>query len=124
MINNVPLTYPRRHKLRALAESPTLLLITRGLIGILFCIASFLAVRVEQDHDTTTGISVQLAGIKEAITAATANRYTSIDAERDKVLQSQYVGALRDDFMDQKTVTRQVLSNHENRILILERMRH
>lgn len=113
----------RRQKLTALAESKILLLITRGLIGAVFGIASFLAVRVEQDHDTTTAISEKLTGIQAAITSATANRYTSIDAERDRIAQAAALGALRDDYIDHKTVTRQVLNNHDNRIQVLERLR-
>lgn len=110
----------RHPKLRSLAESQILLLVTRGLIVIVFGIASFLALRVEQDHDATTAITEKLGSIQAAIQSATANRYTSVDAERDRIAQAAALSALRDDYTDHKTVTRQVLSNHENRIQLLE----
>lgn len=103
----------RHPKLRSLAESKILLLVTQGLIVIVFAIASFLALRVEQDHDETTTISEKLTGIQAAITAAAANRYTSIDAERDKIAEAAAIGYLRDQF----TETRE---NHEKRIERLE----
>lgn len=99
--------------MRSLAENPLIALIARGLIPIILAIAGFLALRVEQDHDATTTISAQLAGIQEALKTATDHRYTSIDAERDRIEQAATLGFLRDDYI--KTT-----NNHEARIQRLE----
>lgn len=113
MVNKAHPTAIRHPKLRALAENPVLVLIARGLIPVILAVAGFLALRVEQDHDSTTAITAQLVGIQDTIRAATTNRYTSIDAERDKIAEAAAIGYLRDQF----TETR---DNHEKRIERLE----
>lgn len=113
MLHKLPAPVLRHPKLRSLAENPLLALIARMLIPVILAIAGFLALRVEQDHDGITTVQSQLAAIQDGLKAATANRYTSIDAERDRIVAADALGYVRD-------AAAKVEANHEARIERLE----